>query len=190
MNRCEVPDEFRRAKPAPSDCTRSPEGAKSSLPVAGLLPADMLGAVEEAFGSEEGDFLDWLWPLSPLEIMNVAARMACTLSRLRAAARAGATGAQSGLSQAERRLLQSRFVYLREDSPALGYLHALGLLGGFCPMHVKQLPMWGEMWIGYLFLCEQRHLLDEARRKGGGGAGSEVRRQQPPSPGGERGSTN
>ena len=148
MTRCEVPDESPVARPTPCGGAGSPERWKPSTPVAGLIPADILGAVEEAFGSEEGDFLEWLWPLSPLEIMNVAARMACRLSRLRAAARAGATGEQSGLSQAERRLLQSRFVYLRNDSPALEYLRALGVLGGFFPMHVKQLPTWARCGSG------------------------------------------
>ncbi len=66
MTRCEVPDESPVARPTPSGGAGSPERAKPSLPVAGLLPADILGAVEEAFGSEEGDFLEWLWPLSPL----------------------------------------------------------------------------------------------------------------------------
>ncbi len=66
MTRCEIPDESPVARPAPSGGAGSPERAKPSIPVAGLIPADILGAVEEAFGSEEGDFLEWLWPLSPL----------------------------------------------------------------------------------------------------------------------------
>jgi len=90
----------------------------------------------------------------PDGVLSFAGSVAWRLVQLREAASKGGEAAFSGLKWAERKVLRKWFPALKRKATAKDYLQVIGELGGLDPHERVGDPTWGELWNGYLRLCD------------------------------------